>query len=154
MTITFHDGTNKLYKKYAPFPWDNIGLLQMNPKANTWDDWLVKNYNTEKKIRELFEGDSVSLCMPYGTGSKLGEYVGAKETGIIILKGLHQWQRIRRTENYKLHLTFGLDGWLWHLNARYCAQSDSISLTGDCTKGEQATGEDHEGFTFQKKKKR
>ena len=51
-----------------------------------------------------------------------------------------------RSWNYKLHLSFGLDGWIWHLGAIYLDLRGIIQLTGECTKGERATKEDHEGF--------
>lgn len=146
MSVTFHDGTNKLYKAYASRPWNDVGLLQLNPDRNQWDDWLMENCNTEQQIRALLQGEKASLCRPHGKGSKLGEYVASNETGILILKGLHQWRRIGRSWNYKLHLSFGLDGWLWHLGARYEDRSRTVTLTGECTRGERATGEDHEGF--------
>jgi hypothetical protein len=154
MSVTFHDGTNKLYNRYAPQPWNDVGLLRLNPDRNGWDDWLMKTYNKEDGIRALLQGESALLCRPYGKGSKLGEYISAENTGILILKGLHQWKRIGKTWNYKLHLSFGLDGWIWHLDARYEDRSGTISLTGTCTKGERATAEDHEGFVAVKGRRR
>lgn len=146
MSITFHDGTHKLYSAYAGRPWNDVGLLRLSTR-DYYHRWLMTTYNHEAAIRALFAGPAVQHCYPFGAGkSKLGEWVGAEHTGIVILKGLHHWRRIDDSWDYQLHLSFGLDGRLWHLNALYHDATHSVSLTADCTPGEWATQEDHEGF--------
>ena len=147
MSLEFHDGTHKLYKGYSEGKaWNDVGLLRLNA-ADRYDKSLIDDYNTEAKITEMLKDGVLAGCYPFGPGkSKLSEFIAAEGTGIIVIKGLHQWVRLGRTWNYKLHLSFGLEGQLWHLNARYSNSTQKISLTTTCTAGEKVTGESHDGF--------
>lgn len=147
MSVTFHDGSHHLYQRYAPQAWNDMGLLRLND-GNQYDSWLMRNCNTEAAMRALLRGGSLANCYPFGVGtSKLSEYIAAGETGIIVIKGLHQWQRIGRSWNYKLHMSFGLEGRLWHLNALYKSTGGgSVAFTSECTAGETTTTESHDGF--------
>ena len=147
MTIEFHQGNHRLYQRYAPRPWNDEGLLMLNSQQNYYDRWLMQTCNTEEAMTALLAGDGPKYCRPFGGGSKLSEYIDAEETGIIVVKGLHQWERIGfgRNSRYRLHITFGLEGYLWHLYARY-HPNRRIEFTSDLSRGEQVTMEDHEGF--------
>lgn len=148
MALTFHDGTHPLYKNYTVRPWNDVGLLMLNPERSQYDRWLMENYNTEARIRELCNGNGVRYCYPFGEGkSKLSEYIEAAEGSLILLKGLHQWERKDNGYDYRLHVTFGLEGQLWHLYANYYASSEKVVLSTVATAGERVTGEDHEGYT-------
>jgi hypothetical protein len=147
MSITFHDGTLALYSKYCDGKaWNDASLLRLNTERSQYDKYLMEKCNTETAMKALLGGDAVRLVKPVSTGSKLGEYMDAKATGIIVIKGLHQWERIGTTWNYHLHITFGLDGYLWHLYALYENHTEKVRLLGEISRGESLTTEDHEGF--------
>lgn len=159
MSLTFHDGTNPLYKNYSTHrAWNDSGLLRLNP-SRSYDRLLIDTYNNEAKMRELFARPGAQNCRPGGPGaSKLGEYVGSDVRDVIVIKGLHQWVEkvgtgnARTGSNFQLHLSFGLDGQLWHLYATYFGDSQRITLTSECTAGERVSAVDHEGFGKQKRR--
>lgn len=159
MSLTFHDGTNPLYRNYSRHrAWNDTGLLRLNP-GRSYDRLLTGTYNTEAKIREMFGRPGAQNCRPGGVGaSKLGDYVSSAERDVIIIKGLHQWVEkvgtgnARWGSNFQLHLSFGLDGQLWHLYATYYSDSEKITLSSECSAGERVTAVDHEGFAKQKRR--
>jgi hypothetical protein len=154
MTIAFHQGNHPLYRRYAARPWNDEGLLMLDSHRSDYDRWLMEQCNTEEGMTALLAGDGPKNCRPFGVGSsKLSEYIGADQTGIIVVKGLHQWQRMGRSWNYRLHITLGLEGQLWHLYALYHANG-RIAFTSECSAGERVTGEDHEGFERVGRKKK
>jgi hypothetical protein len=54
MSVTFHDGTNLLYRNYAGHrAWNNAALLRLNP-GRSYDRLLIDDYNNEAKMKELF----------------------------------------------------------------------------------------------------
>ena len=95
----------------------------------------------------LFASNAID---PYDFGppleNVLADYIAAQGTGIIIIKGIHQWRRLGKSWNYTLHLSFGLEGQLWHLYARYKDQTGEITLTSSCSAGKKVTGEAHDSF--------
>lgn len=147
MAVEFHDGNHKLYGAYSQGKaWNDNGLLRLSMR-DQYDRMLIDDYNNEAKIAEMLKSNVLSNCRPFGVGtSKLSEYIGAQGTGIIIIKGLHQWKRVGRYWDYKLHLSFGLEGQLWHLYARYMNDTGNVTLTNSCSAGERVTGESHDGF--------
>jgi len=152
VSVKFHDGTDKLYQAYTQSKaWDDTGLLQLNP-TDQWDKFLIA-HNTEEKLKTLLAGNGVTYCTPEGYSSKLGEYRDSDERSFIVLKGLHQWQRKGNTADYKLHITIGLDGKLWHLYANYFAKGQKIAFSTDCSAGEKISATDNEGFTQVGKKR-
>ena len=149
MAIEFSDGTHPLYRQYTNSrAWNDAGLLQLN-RARQYDRILIDTHNTEAGMRALLGGEALGNCRPYGVGtSKLSDYRDADiaEASLMVVKGLHQWQRLGNTWNYKLHVTLGLDGWLWHLYAKYTDATGGIAFTSEVTSGGRATGEDHQGY--------
>ena len=157
MTVTFHDGTNPLYRKYTNHrAWNNTALLGLNPGVG-YDRLLIDGYNNETKIKELLGRPGAQNCYP--GASRLGDYVSSSVRDVIIVKGLHQWVEKTGTgtarwgSNYQLHVTFGLDGQLWHLYATYYGDSQKITFRSQCSAGERVTDVDHEGFVKQGRKK-
>lgn len=147
MSLTFHDGTHALYRNYSTSPWNDVSLLMLNPAASRYDKWLMDNYNTQATITEMFDGNGVKNCYPFGVGkSKLSEYVAAKDTGVIVIKGLHQWKSKPNGYDYQLHLTLGFEGQLWHLDANYYDKSQKVVLSTTCTAGDRVTAVDNDGF--------
>jgi hypothetical protein len=152
MALEFHQGDKALYRRYASKPWNDAGLLMLNTERDKYDKWLMDTYNTEDGIRTLFQGNGPKYCYPWGQEkSKLGDYVTSEESSIIIVKGLHQWKRKPVGFDYTLHLTFGLDGQLWHLDATYNAGKNEVRLGTKCTAGERMTDTTHDGFTVVKR---
>jgi len=149
VAVEFSDGTNPLYRQYTNNrAWNDVGLLWLN-RARQYDRILIDEYNTEERLRQLLAGEALTSCRPYGPGtSKLSEYRDADigVASLMVVKGLHQWQRIGTSWNYKLHITLGLDGWLWHLYAKYTDRDGTIAFTNEISSGGRATGEDHQGF--------
>ncbi|MBJ2156627.1 hypothetical protein [Variovorax sp. IB41] len=160
MSVTFHDGTNLLYRNYTSHRgWNNTALLGLNP-GRSYDRLLIDDYNNEAKMKELFARPGAQNCYPGGPGaSKLGDYVNSDSRDVIVIKGLHQWVEKPGTagrrggSNYQLHITFGLDGQLWHLYATYFGDSQKITFSSQCSVGEKVSHTDHEGFSKQGRKK-
>lgn len=160
MSLTFHDGTSLLYRNYTNHrAWNNTALLGLNP-GRSYDRMLIDDYNNEVKMRELFARPGAQSCCPGGVGaSRLGDYVNSSVRDVIVIKGLHQWVEkvgtgsARWGSNFQLHITFGLDGQLWHLYATYYGDSRKVTFSSECTAGEKVSHTDHEGFSKQGRRK-
>ncbi len=153
MGLTLHDGSHDLYKGYSNGKaWNDEAFLMLNSSRSVYDEWLMRRYNTDEGMTALFTKQGITTCKLFGDDSStVGEYVGSTQSSIIVVKGLHQWQRRQDSPNYGLHVTIGLEGWLWHLKATYYHNADEAKakvslLPRDATKGQQMTGVDHEGF--------
>lgn len=148
MSIEFHDGTNAVYKKYsASKKWNDAGLLQLNGAASIYDKWLIEQ-NSEENLRALLNTSAVTEIRPFGHGDKLGTLMELEGQSMIVVKGLHQWKRVNKTWNYKLHITLGMEGYLWHLDALYTDSSGKVAFVGSISRGDSISDETHDGFKF------
>ncbi len=149
MPILFHDGKNEIYKAYSGgAAWNSDGIIA---PGTPYTKWIKSHCNTEAFITGLFE--AAMAIKPYAEAQMtLADYKSSDEISLIVLKGLHQWRKHPKGPGsiFGMHVTFGLDGYIWHVNALLDRNGQVGKFMGPCTRGESVTAKDHDGWTIVK----
>ena len=154
MTISFHDGSSQMFAGYCNKAWNDEGELRLNSALSQYDATLMTDYNTEEEMLTFLASPVLNGCRPDPNAVwTLGHVRDADRVDMIVLKGLHQWQRVGRTWNYNLHLTLGYDGWIWHLYCRWEDNTQQVKPTTRCTRGNYKAPVSHDGFSAQKRRR-